>query len=157
MGMGARAREGTGPRGGEARARVGSPDGRASRPTATGPRHGARRRDEDIAPYRHGIAWQIDRAMRHRHGIRAVRTTTGHGGAHGHGIRAVRTTTRRCGASREPRRASIAPDRNGTAWQMDRVTGTTTGRGHGTVQWEQRRDDNATRGDEAREEWGDKR
>ena len=27
---------------------------------------------------------------------------------------------------------------------------------NGTVQWEQRRDDNATRGDEAREEWVDK-
>ena len=73
----------------------------------------ARRRDGDIAPTATGP---------HGNGTRTVRTATGREGA---GDQAANRggepprAMRRGGASREARRPSIAPYRNGTAWQWD--------------------------------------
>ena len=68
----------------------------------------ARRRDEDIAPYRNGTGPR-DLATGPRNGARAVRMVTGHGGA-------SREAQRPSG---EPPRATIAPYRNGIVWWED--------------------------------------
>ena len=150
-GHGTARRRGTGERRGESReprrASI-APDRNGTAPRGTAARWGHRalpQRDRTVNGTRNGTAWQMDRATGPDHGARAR--------GRDHGARR--------------RDEDIAPYRHGTAWQMDRATGshgkwteqreTGGAHGHGTVQWEQRRDDNATRGDEAREEWGDKR